>query len=360
VRPLQAQPRRILLVNPTRFLGNLLIAGGLAQDFAAQCRAQGVEFKLVVDAAFAELLAPAFAAGQLILYPRREIAKGSLLQKARHYLRCLREIRAFKADITFNIEDDSVAHRLTQLSGAAFRLGCSPQRHRRGYERVLPISFTGRADGEAHRWYAFQEVFMALGLPRAAPHYLQLHAPALTEALRTRLQGCGVDFTRPLAVLHPGATKTYKLWPDAHFAELATALCARGYQVVLMGAGGDAVHVESILAQVPAAVRAGVASVCNQLSLAELASFLREAALMIGNDSGPYHMAAALGVRGVVIFGPTEAKLWGPIAANATLLQDRSVCRTDCTRHHCEQGYRCLSAVTPERVLQTLGQDQVT
>jgi ADP-heptose:LPS heptosyltransferase len=354
VRPLPAQPRRILLVNPTRFLGNLLIAGGLAQDFAAQCRAQGVEFKLVVDAAFAELLAPAFAAGQLILYPRREIAKGSLLQKVRHYLRCLREIRAFKADIAFNIEDDSVAHRLTQLSGAAFRLGCSPQRHRRGYECVLPISFTGRADGEAHRWYAFQDVFMALGLPRSTPHYLRLNPPPLTDDLRKQLRAQHIDFTLPLAVLHPGATKTYKLWPDAHFAEVAAELAQSDYQVVLMGAGSDAAHVAAILAQLPDAARPRVASICNLLSLAQLASFLQEARLMVGNDSGPFHMAAALGVRGAVIFGPTEADLWGPISATATLLQNRAVCRSDCTRHHCKQNYRCLSAVTPEQVLQAI------
>jgi len=355
VRPLPAQPRRILLVNPTRFLGNLLIAGGLAQDFAVQCRARGIEFKLVVDAAFAELLAPAFAPGQLIFYPRRDIAQGTLLQKGQRYLHCLREIRAFKADIAFNIEDDSVAHRLTQLSGASYRLGCSPQRHRVGYDRVLPISFTGRADGEAHRWFAFQDVFLALGLqPTLKPHYLQLNPPALSPALHQRLRALGIDFKVPLAVLHPGATKHYKLWPDAHFAALTAALVARGYQVVLTGAGADATHVEAILAQVPADTRLHMASICNQLSLAELASFLQEAQLMVGNDSGPFHMAAALGVRGVVIFGPTEATLWGPISPSATLLQDRSVCRPDCTRHHCTKGYACLSAVTPERVLHTL------
>ena len=183
MRPLPAQPRRIILVNPTRFLGNLLIAGGLAQDFAARCRAQGIEFRLVVDAAFADLLASAFAPNQLILYPRREIARGSLRQKASQYLQCLRQIRAFKADIAFNIEDDSVAHRLTQLSGAGFRLGCSPQRHRTGYERVIPVSFTGRADGEAHRWFAFQDVFLALGLPPTLkPYYLRLNPPAPAPA----------------------------------------------------------------------------------------------------------------------------------------------------------------------------------
>jgi len=357
VQPLPAQPKRILLVNPTRFLGNLLIAGGLIQDFAAQCRAQGIEFRLVVDAAFAELLASAFDPALLIIYPRSAIAKGSALQKFRLYLRCLRQIRAFRADLAFNIEDDSVAHRLTQASGAGYRLGCSPQRHRRGYERVLPISFTGRADGEAHRWFAFQDVFLALGLPPTLqPYYLRLKPPPLTPALHASLSARGINFDLPLAVLHAGATKTYKLWPDAHFAALATALVAQGYQVVLIGAGADATHIDAVLALIPEAARARTASLCNALTLAELAAFLAEAQLMVGNDSGPFHLAAALGLRGVVIFGPTEATLWGPISPAAALLQDRSVCRPDCTRHHCTQGYRCLAQITPQRVLERLQQ----
>lgn len=355
MRPLPAQPQRIILLNPTRFLGNLLIAGGLIQDFAAQCRARGAQFRLVVDAAFAELLQGAFPAEELILYPRREIAHAGPARKAAHYLRCLRRIRDFRAELAFNIEDDSVAHRLTQWSGARYKLGCSPQRHRHGYDQVLPVQFSGRPAGEEHRWHAFQDVFLALGLARSEPHYLRLQPAPLSAALRLRLQQCGVDLWRRLAVLHPGATKTYKLWPDAHFAALAQALVERDYQVVLMGAGNDAAHVDAIRALLPEALRGAVASICNQLSLAELASFLPHAELMVGNDSGPFHMAAALGVRGVVIFGPTEATLWGPIAAQSTLLQDRSVCRPDCTRHHCTQGYRCLSAITPRQVL-----DQVT
>lgn len=354
MRPLPAQPRRLILLNPTRFLGNLLIAGGLIQDFAAQCRARDQQFRLVVDAAFADLLQGAFEPHELILYPRRDIARASLPGKVALYLRCLRRIRAFHADLAFNIEDDSVAHRLTQLSGARYKLGCSPARHQHGYDQVLPVRFTGRAAGEAHRWYSFQDVFLALGLSRSNPHYLRLRPAPLSPALQARLQQCGVDLSQRLALLHPGATKTYKLWPDAHFAQLAQALVGQGYQVVLMGAGTDAVHVDAILAQLPDAVRKQVVSVCNQLSLAELASLLTQASLMVGNDSGPFHMAAALGVRGAVIFGPTEADLWGPIAPQARLLQDRSVCLPACTRHHCTQGYRCLAAITPRQVLDSL------
>jgi ADP-heptose:LPS heptosyltransferase len=355
VQELPAHPRRILLINPTRFLGNLLIAGGLAQDFAEHCVGRGIEFRLVVDESFAGLLAAAFRPEQLILYPRCRIHQASWLHQVHLYWQCLRKIRRFRADLAFNIEDDSVAHRLTQLSGAGFRLGCSPARHRHGYERVLPVQILERPIGQQHRWYSYQDVFLALGLPAGQPHYLKLQPPPLQEDVQARLQACGVGFNQRLALLHTGATKTYKLWPPAHFAQLALLLMAEGYQVVLLGAGKDALDIEATLAQLPESERGKVVNLCDQLSLVELASFMAgHASLMIGNDSGPSHLAAALDIKGVVIFGPTEAAVWGPVASNSVLLQDRSVCAAECTRHHCLRGYQCLSAITPERVMAAL------
>jgi len=355
VQELPAHPRRILLINPTRFLGNLLIAGGLMQDFAEHCVRCGIEFRLVVDESFADLLAGAFQSEQLILYPRRRIHQASLLQQVHLYWQCLREIRRFRADLAFNIEDDSVAYRLTQLSGASFRLGCSPARHRHGYERVLPVQIMGRPIGQQHRWHSYREVFAALGLQDAQPRYLTFHLPPLQEDVLTRLQERGVDFNRRLALLHTGATKAYKLWPPAHFAQLALLLLAKGCQVVLLGAGKDAQNIEVTLALLPDSERSKVVNLCNQLSLVELASFMAgHASLMVGNDSGPSHLAAALGLKGVVIFGPTEAAVWGPITPNSVLLQNRSVCAPECTRHHCLREYRCLSALMPEQVMKSL------
>jgi ADP-heptose:LPS heptosyltransferase len=358
VQELPAHPRRILLINPTRFLGNLLIAGGLAQDFAEYCVGHGIEFRLVVDESFAALLAAAFRPEQLILYPRSRIHQASLLHQVQLYWQCLREIRRFRADLAFNIEDDSVAHRLTQLSSAAFRLGCSPARHRHGYEQVLPVQIMERPIGQQHRWHSYREVFATLGLSaflKAQPHYLKLHAPPLSEEVLTRLRERGVDFSRRLALLHTGATKAYKLWPPAHFAQLALLLMARNYQVVLLGAGKDVQDIEATLALLPEFERGKVVNLCNQLSLVELASFMTGyASLMVGNDSGPSHLAAALGIKGVVIFGPTEAAVWGPIAPNSVLLQDRSVCAVECTRHHCLRGYQCLSTLMPKQVMKSL------
>src|SRR5690606_27735189 len=122
----------------------------------------------------------------LLFYPRRRIAAGAPWRRAGAYWRCLAALRDFRADLAFTLEEDAVSHRLTQLSGARFRLGCSPVRHGRGFEHVLPLSFTERPEGRRHRWHSFYEVFQAIGLPEPPPGYLRLNPPPLDAPLRDR------------------------------------------------------------------------------------------------------------------------------------------------------------------------------
>jgi len=352
-RPLPSNPARILLVNPTRYLGNLLIAGGLIQQFARYCHERNIEFKVVLDSAFAELLHGALPAESLLLYPRRRIKQTRGVGKLREYWRFLREIRRFRADIAFNIEEDSVSHRLTQWSGAGFRLGCSPLRHRFGYERVEQVEFIARAVDEQHRWYSFQQMFAVLGLPRSSPAYLQLPWRPLDDALQTRLHESGIDFNKQQVVLHVGATKAYKKWPLHHFAALCEALRLPQRQIVFIGAGADAAEIGSVLEQV-AQPHSGIVNLCNRLSLAELSQYLRRARAMVGNDSGPFHLAAAAGVAGLVIFGPTNAALWRPLSPRTQVVQSADGCAAGCTRQHCVAQHRCLNSITPTMVLARL------
>lgn len=340
--------RRVALVNPTGFLGNLLLAGGLVQEFIAFCRHREIEVLVVLDESFRELLGPALEPAELLFYPRRRIRQSRPLGQARAYLSCLRRLRAFAADLAFNIEEDTVAHRLTQLSGARFRLGCDPRRHRFGYERVLPVAFTHRPPGRDHRWHAYFELFQALGMPEPEPAYLRLPPRAMQTALRGRLERAGVDFTRPLVILHAGATKDYKKWPVAHFAALARSLEEAGFQPVLIGAGAGDREANMAIKDV---LGAPVPDLANALSLAELAAFLPHGAAMVGNDSGPFHLAAALGLPGVVLFGPSEVSLWRPLSPRAIVLSGKAACAPDCSRHHCAWGRRCLQSLTPDRVM---------
>lgn len=355
VRQIPGAPARVLLVNPTRYLGNLLLAGGLMQQYAAQCLAEGRQVLLVLDDTYAQLCTNAFSGVPVLYYPRRRLAQIRAPQRLREYCRFLSKIRNFDADLAFNLEEDTVSSRLVQCSGARFRLGCSPQRQRFGYEHVLPIEYAARAPDRRHRWYSYEEVFAALGLQSALPSYLNLHINQLDGNLIKKLEELGTDFSRPLVAVHPSATKDYKQWPESSFIKLCNLLINNNFHPLILGAGAaEATRCAALVTAVESSADLAPVNLCNRLNLSELAALFRYCSASIGNDSGPSHLAAAQGLPGIVIFGPSDAGIWGPLGGRSVILQRRDLCEPGCSRRTCLAAYRCLHGIEPVAVLEQL------
>ena len=346
----------MLLVNPTKYLGNLLLAGGLMQAYARHCQDQGIALRIVLDERFRELCETGFPKGSLLFFPRKHIKRAGPLKKIRLYLHFLKQLRAFRADLAFAIEDDPAASHLTRLSGAAFKLGCSPARHRRGFDHVVPVQLEQRDPARMHRWYSYYDVFAALGMEEPQLSYLAIKSLAFPEALKKKLDTLGWNSDKTTIALHAGATKDYKKWPAAHWATLAGRLLQAGMQPVLIGAGENDRQVNAGIIALVAKTnpQAQVIDLCNKLSLAELAGFLSACAVMVGNDSGPFHLGSALGVPGLVLWGPTNQAIWGPLGKQSVIVQGTFPCDPACNKGHCLHDHRCLREISPETVLTKL------
>lgn len=353
-KTIPADYRSIVLLNPTRYLGNMLIAGGLIQDFYNYCQQRNIRFLLVIDESYRELLQGFLPQQSLLYYPRQRIKRGNLWQQASAYLSCLFAIRRFKADIAFNIEEDSVSHRLTQLSGARFKLGSNRQRNRYGYDHVLNINYLQRLASRRHRWYGYEDVFISLGLTDAKADYLRLALPSPDKTFTEKLKLLGLQ--RPFVIIHASAAKDYKKWPAAYFAELIGQLAEQQLACVLIGAGeADRIANQQVIQALAArSPELQVVDLCNQFSLLELALLMTQARGMVGNDSGPFHLGSALGLPGCVIFGPTEVALWRPLAKNSVVLKADGECAVACTKTGCIYENRCLKAITPPAVMDRL------
>lgn len=349
--PIPTDPKKIVLVNPTKYLGNLLIAGGLIQDYARECADRNSSLLVVLDETFRELVGDSLPAAETLWYPRAAIRRASAFKAARLYLSCLMKIRAFDADLALVVEEDTVAHRLTTLSGARFKLGCASSRHGRGYDQVLDIEFARRPLEQRHRWYSYQEVFAAVGAGDIPPGYIQLNpsASAKADGILGELRS---EVGRPIVVLHTGATKAYKKWPLPSFCELAELLHEAGFACALAGAGPDDKQANTSLKAQLAEKGIKVQDLTDQLSLAELARFLSQTQGFIGNDSGPFHLASALGVPGCSIYGPTELELWGPLnPVSRVVRSEQRPCVKACREPSCLFDNQCLRAVSPRQVM---------
>jgi len=171
-------------------------------------------------------------------------------------------------------------------------------------------------------------------------------------ALRTARRFGFADAPGRNAVLCPGAEYgPAKRWPAEHYGRLAAALGERGWAVWLLGARVDAQPCEDV-------VRAGggrATSLAGRTSLDEAIELIGQADLVVSNDSGLMHIAAALQVPQVAIFGSSSPLHTPPLSARAKVLWLRLEC-SPCFERECPLGHlRCLRDIAPERVLQEIG-----
>jgi ADP-heptose:LPS heptosyltransferase len=111
---------------------------------------------------------------------------------------------------------------------------------------------------------------------------------------------------RPI-ILHPGAGATWKRWPAQRFGVLAMALRQRDHDVALLAGPADEEAIEATLAH------SGPLPILRSDSIRHLAAILSQAHLFVGNDSGVTHLAAAVGVPTIALFGPTDPASWAPL-----------------------------------------------
>ncbi len=153
-----------------------------------------------------------------------------------------------------------------------------------------------------------------------------------------------------VAIAPAAAYGPAKEWPQEHYAELVSALARRGVQSVLVGGAGDAAQCERIASA--SDCRAIVAA--GQTNVGQLMALLSLCDGFAGNDSGAAHVASALNVPTVVIFGSTNPLRTGPLGARTAILYKAIQC-SPCLARTCRFGhYRCLREISPAEVMTAL------
>ena len=197
------------------------------------------------------------------------------------------------------------------------------------------------------------ERFLALGLPADSPLPSPLAAPALEvdEDNRARLQQeLELRTDGGVVALCPGAEfGPAKRWPAAHYAEVARFAAGAGRQVWLLGSAGEADICERIRALAPRSV-----NLAGRTRLLDAVDLLSAAEAVVCNDSGLMHVAGAVGVPVVAVFGSTSPGFTPPLGCGARVVRLHLPC-SPCFQRTCPLGHlRCLEELSPARVIEAL------
>ncbi len=195
--------------------------------------------------------------------------------------------------------------------------------------------------------------YVTLGLEAGAELPASLPQPHLRVDLRNRdrLVGTlGLDTTRRVVAFLPGAEYgPAKRWPLAYYRETAQWLAERGYSVWVLGSAKEAADGETIAGGNPLII-----NLCGRTRLEDAIDLMSLAALAVSNDSGLMHVAAAVGVPLVAIYGSSSPDYTPPLTDKAQLMYRRLEC-SPCFKRTCPLGhYRCLQEIQPADLMDIL------
>jgi len=270
-----------------------------------------------------------------------------------------RALRRQRFDAVLDLHGGPRSSLFALATGAAIRIGYTIPWRAWMYTRQVPRP---RGHRERHsvdnQWDLAEALLPEIGRPTPESDPVEMAGdPSADARVDARLRALDMDGARDLAVVHVGAGNEFRRWPEGAFAKVTAALASAdsNRRIILTTGSAQAGRAQAVRQQalglgVPSA---SVAVLCD-LELGELRSLVARAAVFVGGDSGPAHVAATTTAPMVVVYGPTTPLVWGPWrpAAHATEIVDVGglPCRP-CDQRVCEPGdFRCLRSIAPEDV----------
>ncbi|MCB2146929.1 MAG: lipopolysaccharide heptosyltransferase II [Deltaproteobacteria bacterium] len=319
---------------------------------ALRARYPAAHITWLVEAAAADLVVGHPALDRVMVsHRKRWIRQLKGLQR----WRALSEIRRFWRDLRDTRYDIIIDFQALLKSGLlvwlargerkiGFDKGMQHQEH--SYlllnERIPPV------DMEVHALTRGLMLLRAIGIEAKSVVYDVPVSADDRRRVRTMLESEGIDGSRPLVAINPVALWETKLWRNDRFALLADRLIAEHeVDVVFTGGPGD----RAVIHDIRRRMASPSVDFSGRTTLTMLAALFQQSALMVTTDTGPMHLAAAVGTTVVALFGPTASWRTGPFGEGHQVIRTAPPC-SPCFKRRCDvHRCRCMTDITVAQVL---------
>jgi heptosyltransferase II len=258
------------------------------------------------------------------------------------------ELRSHAFDVAILLQNAFDAAWLAWRAGIPQRIGYARDGRSLLLTKAIPVPKPGEIP--AHEKFYYLELLRRAGWIDSIPDepFIKLQ---VNEARRARavdqLASAGI---RPHGVrIAIGAGASYgsaKCWPPSRFAELANQLQAQwDADVILFGVAGET----DVSSAIASEMKNPPIDLTGKTSIADLPALLSQCHVFIGNDSGAMHVAAAVGLPAVAIFGPTDPFGTAPVTPRHTVIRRQPYC-SPCFLRRCPIDHRCMTRITASEV----------
>ncbi|HEX8709032.1 MAG TPA: lipopolysaccharide heptosyltransferase II [Pyrinomonadaceae bacterium] len=291
------------------------------------------------------LFADADFLDDLLIYDRRPRQLGAVVRQVRAW-------RRQRFDLALLFQNAFEAALIASAARVPLRLGYATDGRRALLTHPLPVPVW-----RSERHESFYYLNLVAGLERllVGASEIEQHEPVFNlrvsaerrRRARALLAAQGAAPERPLVALCPGSTNSRaKRWPADYYAALADRLISEaGTEVVLVGSPEEL----EVSQEVQRLMRQRAILLTGRTRLAEAVAVLSLAELLVTNDTGPAHIAAATNRPSLVIFGPTDPRTTRPLSAVAEIIRRPPDC-APCMLRDCPIDHRCMTGITPAEV----------
>jgi heptosyltransferase-2 len=330
-----------ILIRATNWVGDAIMA--LPALRSVRARFPDAHIAIVARPYVADIYSGQQICDQLIPYDLQG-AHASLSGRER----LARELRAQKFDAALLLQNAFDAAWLAWRAGIPERIGYARDGRSILLTKAVPVPRPGEIP--AHEQFYYLELLRRSGwLDQATgEQYVTLNVdPQAEQQAAERLLTAGSRSNALRVAIGAGASYgSAKCWPPDRFAEVANCLAAESdADIILFGTANEI----AVSAAITAAMRRPPIDFTGKTSVADLPAFLSQCHLFIGNDSGAMHVAAAVGLPAVAIFGPTDPLGTAPITPRCTIVQEKPYC-SPCFLRRCPTDHRCMTRISPAAV----------
>jgi heptosyltransferase-2 len=330
-----------LLIRATNWVGDAIMALPALQ--AARKRFPEAEISILALPYVADIYRGQGVADELIGYDRHGEHAG-----VRGREKLAAALRAKKFDTALLFQNAFDAAWIAWRAGIPKRIGYN--RDARGWLLTKAIRVPRAGEIPAHEKFYYLELLRRAGWIDAIPEISEISLRVTEEqAGRAEEKLRSFGSMRGAVRIAVGAGASYgsaKCWPPERFAKALNQLVKEhGAEVLLFGTPAEA----GVSTAIQAGLEKPAIDLTGKTQIAELPALLSRCSAFLGNDSGAMHVAAAVGLPVVAVFGPTDPFGTAPVTPRCAIVQEKPYC-SPCFLRRCPTDHRCMTAIAPERV----------
>jgi ADP-heptose:LPS heptosyltransferase len=343
-RPVKASGPRILVIR-RRYLGDIVLLGSLFRNLRLHW--PKAQLSALIDPAYAGVLSLNPDVDEIVAFPQSTVDWPKTILKLRrcHFTHVI------------DLDNREKTALLTSLTGAPERI-CL----RHGEPIKFPSLYTDSESVSAeflsthHITDFYLHALGKIGVPVATREVRLTVRPEDVAFASGLLQEANIDHPRAKLLVHPGSRSPWRIWPAKNFAAVIDrAQEELGVAVAFIAGPGE----QSTVTEITQHLKHPAARIKQQLTIPQLAALFTRFDAMLCHDSGPMHLAAAVGARVVALFGSQPVNLWRPVGEGHAMLSPPLPCVNcvapdQCKPHDAYHNY-CVRNIAPDRVIAAVG-----